>query len=129
MLQQAGKTSDSSAFELKQATMPDVSSKGSQLFFGVRPSIVVDEAATAGTFSGEAIAESAIPKVAKLDVHMGNVFQEQFLSKYAPRIFPWSLNYDCGGADYPELFADWQQLEQSLGHEAASSLKERWRRV
>ena len=120
---------ESSAFEMKQATMPDLPGKGAQLFYGVRPSIVVDEGETANTFSAETLAETAVPKVAKLDVHMSNVFEEQFISKYTPRIFPWALSYDCGGADYPELFADWQQLEQSLGVEAASSLKARWRRV
>ena len=118
-----------SAFEMKQATMPDLPGKGAELFYGVRPSIVVDEGETANTFSAETLCETAVPKVANLDVHMSNDFEDQFISKYAPRIFPWALNYDCGGADYPDLFADWQQLEQSLGAEAASSLKARWRRV
>ena len=45
------------------------------------------------------------------------------------RVFPWALNYDCGGADYPDLFADWPRLEQSLRVDAAVHLKERWRRL
>ena len=109
--------------------MPDLPGQGSELFYGVRPSIVVDEGETANIFSAETVCETALPKVANLDVHMSNVFEDQFISKYTPRVFPWALNYDCGGADYPDLFADWQKLEESLGVDAASSLKARWRRV
>eukprot|EP00973_Karenia_brevis_P001317 180099-Karenia_brevis.AAC.1 len=61
---------------------------------------------------------------------MSNEFQDQFISQYAPRVFPWGLNYDCGGADYPDLFAqDWAQLEKAVGVDAVSELKTKWRRL
>ena len=53
---------------MKQATMPDLPGQGSELFYGVRPSIVVDEGETANTFSAETVCETALPKVANLDV-------------------------------------------------------------
>ena len=62
--------------------MPDLPGRGAQLFHGVRPSIVVDEGETANTFSVETLCEIAVPKVAKLDVHMSNVFEDKFISKY-----------------------------------------------
>ena len=39
-------TATSSAFEIKQPTMPDVPGSSAHLFHGVRPSIVVDESET-----------------------------------------------------------------------------------
>ena len=27
-----------------------------------------------------------------------------------PHIFPWTLNYDCGGAEFPALFENWEDL-------------------
>ena len=44
-------------------------------------------------------------------------------------VFPWALNYDCGGAYYPDLFADWVHLEKALGSEASGHLTTRWRRL
>ena len=114
---------------MKQATMPDTPNAETHVFHGIRPSIVVDEASTRDVFSRETLLESAIPKTAGLDVKMSNEFQEQFITKYTARVFPWALNYDCGVADYPDLFVDWQYLEKDLGEEVASQLRSRWRRL
>ena len=122
------RSAEASTCEMKQSTMPDTPNEGADLFHGVRPTIVVDEAAAAGTFSQESLLQATAPKVAGLDVKMSNEFQDQFISQYAARVFPWALNYDCGGADYPDLFADWVYLEKALGHEASALLKARWRR-
>ena len=121
---------DPSAFDMKQSTMPDAPvTQESDVFSGVRPSIVVDEGIAANTFSQETLLQAAAPKVAGLDIQMSNEFQDQFISQYSARIFPWALNYDCGGADYPDLFANWQELERALGNDAATHLKTRWRRL
>ena len=117
-----------SAFEMKQSTMPDTPNAEARLFHGMRPSIVVHEAATTETFSQETLLQAAAPKIAGQDVKMSNEFQDQFISQYTARVFPWALNYDCGGADYPDLFADWQFWEKTLGQEASVHLKQRWRR-
>ena len=70
-----------SAFEMKQATMPDTPTAEAHLLFsGQRPTIVVDEAATSNTFPHETILQAAAPKVASLDVKMSNEFQDQFIS-------------------------------------------------
>ena len=65
-----------SASEMKQSTMPDTPNTGAHLFHGVRPTIVVDEAATAGTFSQETLLQATAPKIAGLDVKMSNDFQD-----------------------------------------------------
>ena len=118
------------AFDMKQSAMPDTpTTEEARVFEGLRPTFVVDEGATSNTFSQETLLQATAPKIANLDVTMSNEFQDQFISQYSARIFPWALNYDCGGADYPDLFANWQELEQSLGNEAVSHLKSRWRRL
>ena len=107
------RSAEASSYEMKQSTMPDTPNEGADLFYGVRPSIVVDEAAVVGTFSQEGLLQGTAPKVAGLDVKMSNEFQDQFISQYAARVFPWALNYDCGGADYPDRFADLVFLEKA----------------
>ena len=88
---------DISAFDMKQATMPDMSCPGPALFEGVRPSLVTDEGEAQGTFAKESIAEAALAdKVNMVDVSVSNPFENQFTSQYNCRIFPWALNYDCG---------------------------------
>ena len=117
-----------SLYEMKQSTMPDTPNDELNVFHGVRPTIVLDEGEASNTFSQETLLQAGAPKVAGLDVKMSNEFQDQFISQYIARCFPWALNYDCGGADYPDLFADWESMEKSLGSEATHHLKARWRR-
>ena len=114
--------------------MPDAPNLGPDLFQGLRPTIVTDEGEARGTFSKEAAAEAAMSdKVSAIDLPVGSSFENQFVSQYSCRVFPWALNYDSGGADYPELFADWAWLERFTarndGEDAVGSLQERWRRI
>ena len=126
---------DTSAFEMKQATMPDMPDvDATNLFQGVRPTMVTDEGDAHNTFSKESIAEAALSeKVNIIDLPVSSTFEKQFVSQYMCRIFPWALNYDCGGADYPELFSDWSWFERSIartaGAEVVDGLQERWRRI
>ena len=91
-------SADISAFDMKQATMPDTPCKGPSLFEGMRPTIVADEGDAQGTFAKESIAEAAIAdKLNIMDVSVSNTFENQFTSQYNCRVFPWALNYDCGG--------------------------------
>ena len=46
-----------------------------------------------------------------------------------PRIFPWVLNYDCGGAEYPDLFTDWDEVFRGEAERSALSVQQRWRRL
>jgi hypothetical protein len=57
------------------------------------------------------------------------VFEDQFVSKYLPRIFPWALNYDCGGAEYPKLFANWDEILQSQEKLLKEGVQQRWRKI
>ena len=95
-------------FDMKQSTSHDSARSPEELFSHVRPSIVNDEGESGGTFSPEVVAEQALQNVLDMTVKMSNKFEDQFVSKYLPRIFPWSMNYDCGGPEYPQLFAKWK---------------------
>ena len=92
-----------SVFDGKQSTMHDTARTSAKVFEHVRPSIVTDEGETANTFAPEAAVEHAMHNVLDMTVRMSNQFEEQFTSKYMPRICPWALNYDCGGPEYPHL--------------------------
>ena len=105
--QTAGETkSTESAFDMKQSTMHDLPESDTTIFKHVRPSIVTDDASTSDTLHEEVIAEYALKSISSLTIKMSNKVENQFISKYTSRIFPWALNYDCGGADYPNLFSD-----------------------
>ena len=114
--------------------MPDMATSGTDIFQGVRPTLVTDEGATHGTFSKEAVAESAMSgKTSVLEVSVSNSFENQFIRQYKSRVFPGALNYDCGGPDYLELFGDWEWLEKNFASvgalDAAGALRDRWRRI
>ena len=99
-----------SAFDQKQSVGHDLPRSTEALFSGVRPSLGSTDSASSGTFAPEVIAEHAVDNVLNMSVRMSNCFEDQFVSKYMPRVFPWALNYDCGGAEYPDLFSKWEEL-------------------
>ena len=120
---------EESAFDLKQTAMPDVQESETDIFSGKRPSLTTDEGSTANMLHDDVIAEYALKSVSALTVKMSNTFENQFVAKYTPRIFPWALNYDCGGAEYPDLFTDWDELLRSEEECVANSVQQRWRRL
>ena len=75
------------------------------------------------------MAEYALKSISALSIKMSNKFENQFVSKYTPRIFPWALNYDCGGAEYPDLFTDWEEILRGDQECVVPSLEKRWRRL
>ena len=79
-----------SAFDFKQSTGHDAPRNAKRLFENVRPSVVVDEGDAQGTFAPEVVLEHAVDNVLNLTVRMSNTFEDQFLSKYLPRICPWT---------------------------------------
>ena len=109
--------------------MHDSSRTAEELFTHVRPTIVCDEGESAGTFAPDVVAEHAAGNVLDMTVRMSNVFEDQFISKYLPRVFPWALNYDCGGPEYPKLFADWEDLAENQGRLLAEGIQQRWRKA
>ena len=93
-------------FDNKQSTMHDQAPNVESSFEHVRPTLVVDEAESQNTFAPEVVAEHALKHIVDMHIQMSMQFEQQFISKYMPRILPWSLNCDCGGAEYPDLFTD-----------------------
>ena len=49
-------------------------------------------------------------KISGVQIRMSTEFEEQFNTEYLSRIFPWALNYSCGGPDYANLFDNWDHL-------------------
>ena len=99
------------------------------LFEHVRPTNVANEGASENTYAPEVLIEQGLGNIAKMEVRIGSEFQEQFVSKYLPRIFPWSLNYDCGGAEFPSLFENWEELLTNQDDLLARGIHQRWRKL
>ena len=59
--QEEEESKDVSAFDMKQATIPDLSCEGPEFFESVRPTIVLDECETRNTYSKETVMESVLP--------------------------------------------------------------------
>ena len=121
-----------SAFENKQSTMPDAEGSDiNDVFRSVRPNLVLDEAKVDNTLDQNLATEYALSQVAGLTVEMSNKFEDQFVSRYLSRIFPWALNYECGGAEYPELFnvQAWSDLEMGSTDAVELGVATRWRRL
>lgn len=95
----------------------------------VRPTLVVGEGTTEDALPNEQIAEYALGSIAQMNLKLSNKFEDQFMSKYMPRIFPWALKYDCGGAEYPNLFGDWTSLQEGSTDVLELGVQQRWRRV
>ena len=115
-----------SAYEMKQATMPDAADEASEVFKYARPTLVVNEATTQDALEKNAKVEYAVGDVAGLTLEMSNKFENQFVSKYMPRILPWTFNFNCGGADYPDLFC---RSDASDPNEDGTAVTNKWRRI
>ena len=118
-----------SVFDMKQSTMHDSVQSVNQLFEHTRPTIVVDEAESKDTYAPEVVLEQGIGNIADMSIRMSNKFEEQFISKYMPRIFPWSLNYDCGGPEFPALFENWEDMISDQEELLKRGIRQRWRKL
>ena len=118
----------STIIELKQAAMPNAPTTAEDVFKGTRPNIVTPDATTQNALSPETLKEHAAGEVSQVKIPMVNTFEDQFVSQYLPRVFPWALPFDCGGPDMPHLFApkgvDGEAEENALDR----SVTTRWRR-
>ena len=114
-------------FDDKQSTPHDRARNVQSTFAYVRPTLVTNEAESHNAFAPEVVAEHAMKHIVDMPLQMSNQFEDQFISKYMPPFFPWALNYDCGGAQYPDLFTDWDDLQQCSNTRVAASIRERWR--
>ena len=95
----------------KQSAGHDVVSLDvNETFRSERPSLIIGERQASKEFNVASQTQAAFNKVSGLQVRMGNDFEHQFNSEYMSRIFPWALNYSCGGADYQDLFNSWEDL-------------------
>ena len=114
------------AFELKPSTMPDAPDDAWNVFTYARPTLVLSEASTTDALDKNTVVENALGSINNMTVEMSNVFENQFVSKYMARIFPWALNFDCGGADYPDLFT---RYDEDDPESKATAVRNTWRRI
>ena len=96
-------------------TQPNIDS----VLASVRPSMVVGERDTSAEDP-----QKLIDKITGIQVRMSTEFEQQFNNEYLSRIFPWALNYSCGGPDYANLFDNWDHLDD----ENYSSRENAWSR-
>ena len=90
---------------MKQSTMPDAPDAPESVFAYARPTLVVGEATTEDAQDNNALVEHAVANVNSMNVEMSSVFEKQFNARHMPQVFQSALNYDCGGADYGDLFS------------------------
>ena len=62
----------------------------------------------------EYVMGSGNTSVMKLEIP--NKFENQAVSPYMARIFPFALNFDSGGADYIKLFHQYSGIPASMIH-------------
>ena len=106
--------------------MPDAPEDMQNLFEHQRPVLVVGEGTTTHAIEKDVVAEFALGSVTEVKLEMSNEFENQFLTQYVPRIFPATLKYDCGGADYMDLFSSWCAEDDNS---IESAVRTRWRRL
>ena len=71
-----GHRSQESAFEMKNATMPDAETEVSDAFVDKRPLLVLDEAKTEGALPSEAMLKYGLGSVAELQIPMSREFDD-----------------------------------------------------
>jgi len=122
-------TPSDSVFDMKQSTTHDSVQSVQQLFEHVRPSIVVGESESSDVHPPAAVLEQGLGSIATMEIKMSNKFEDQFISKYMPRIFPWALNYDCGGPEFPGLFENWTEMIADQEQLLQRGIQQRWRKM
>ena len=113
--------------EDKNQTMPDAARPAEELFREMRPVAVVAE--RGGNLLVETADQirAALQKQSTLEVQVGTKFEDQFVAPYLSRIFPWALNFECGGPEYPDFqVADEEDDDELL---AAGRRQKRLRRA
>ena len=100
---------------MKQSTMPDAPDAPKRVFAYARPTLVVGEATTKDAQDNNALVEHAVANVNGMKLEMSSVFEKQFNARHMPQVFQSALNYDCGGADYGDLFSRSGQDEADAG--------------
>ncbi len=99
------KRSRDSLVEEKNQTMPDASANAADAFEHVRPVGVVAERDANLLVEHADQMKKALGKYSNLDVQVATRFEDQFVPLYLSRVYPWALNFECGGPEYPDFFA------------------------
>ena len=99
------KRSRDSLIEEKNQTMPDASANAADAFEHVRPVGVVAERDANLLVEHADQMKKALGKYSNLDVQVATRFEDQFVPLYLSRVYPWALNFECGGPEYPDFFA------------------------
>ena len=90
---------------------------------------MASEGSTQGGIPDKVTAEYVVGSLAQLNVHVSGKFKGQYISKYLPRVFTWSLTYACGGPAFPGLFTNWSALENCNTSSLELGIQQRWRRL
>jgi hypothetical protein len=107
------KRSRASLVEDKNQTMPDAVSEVSTTFEHTRPTGVVAERDANLLVEHADQMKAALAKYSSLDVQVATRFEDQFVPLYLSRIYPWALNFECGGPEYSDFFVQ-EEDEEAL---------------
>ena len=118
-LREAASQTEESEAKNKQAAGRDAPQAHSDPFTNVRPLITTAARDAKHTHSPQTQVQEVFRKVSGLQVKMATEFEDQWVPEYMSRIFPWALKYSCGGAKYPDLFADWENSEREQSGDRA----------
>ena len=113
--------------EEKHQTMPDAARPAEELCHEMRPGSVVAERGGNLLVDTADQIRAALQKQSTLEVQVGTKFEDQFVAPYLSRIFPWALNFECGGPEYPDFQVADQEDDDEL--RAAGGRAKRWRRM
>ena len=86
--------------------MPDAPKPLESIFSDARPTAIMDERDARSLMDPAAQTLCALSHQSILPLKLGHKFEDQFVAKYIPRIFPWTLRFMAGGPEYPDLFSD-----------------------
>ena len=106
--------------ELKNQTMADAPRDINELFEDVRPVGVMAERDSSVLTEYSDQVKMALQKHSNLDVQVGTKFEDQFVGPYLSKIFPWALNYETGGPEYPDFSLRIRTMKTSITLELSS---------
>ena len=69
----------------------------------MRPTLVIGEGTTEDEIDRDTMAEYALRAVGEMEVELSDQFEDQFVSPYLARVFPWASRFHYGGPEYPNL--------------------------
>ena len=76
-----------------------------EVFARARPTALVAERDCSMLTEHADQVKVAMSEYSSLNVQCATRFEDQLIPLYLPRIYPWSLNFECGGQEYLSMLS------------------------